>query len=121
MSPAPLPTVDASGTAASDAATGTRFVFIDTEATGLEHRRHELTEVAWIVRFEVGREEERRYFPVHTTDGADDDALELTHYDERIAPQDKTPAKVWLTELLDHAQGAVPSYEPPLQRQIMLI
>jgi DNA polymerase III epsilon subunit-like protein len=86
---------------------GTRFVFIDTEATGLDHRRHELTEVSWIVRFEDGREEERRYFPTHTTDGADDDALELTHYAERIAPQDKTPAKVWLTELLDHADGAV--------------
>jgi DNA polymerase III epsilon subunit-like protein len=86
---------------------GTRFVFIDTEATGLDHSRHELTEVAWIVRFEDGREEERRYFPQHTIDGADDDALELTHYEERIAPQEKTPAKVWLTELLDHAEGAV--------------
>ncbi|WP_052666662.1 3'-5' exonuclease [Nitriliruptor alkaliphilus] len=86
---------------------GTRFVFVDTEATGLDHRRHELTEVAWIVRFEDGREEERRYFPTHTTDGADDDALELTHYDERIAPQDKTPSKVWLTEFLEHADGAV--------------
>jgi DNA polymerase III epsilon subunit-like protein len=86
---------------------GTRFVFVDTEATGLDHARHELTEVSWIVRFEDGREEERRYFPTHTTDGADDDALELTHYDERIAPQDKTPAKVWLTEFLDHARGAV--------------
>jgi DNA polymerase III epsilon subunit-like protein len=86
---------------------GTRFVFVDTEATGLDHRRHELTEVAWIVRFEDGREEQRRYFPTHTTDGADDDALELTHYDERIAPQDKTPSKVWLTEFLEHADGAV--------------
>lgn len=86
---------------------GTRFVFVDTEATGLDHRRHELTEVSWIVRFEDGREEERRYFPTHTTDGADDDALELTHYDERIAPQAKTPSKVWLTEFLEHADGAV--------------
>jgi DNA polymerase III epsilon subunit-like protein len=91
----------------AEAPRGTRFVFIDTEATGLDHRRHELTEVSWIVRFEDGHEEERRYFPTHTTDGADEDALELTHYDERIAPQDKTPAKVWLTELLDHADGAV--------------
>jgi DNA polymerase III epsilon subunit-like protein len=98
---------DAEAPAAADAPRGTRFVFIDTEATGLDHRRHELTEVSWVVRFEDGREEERRYFPTHTTDGADDDALELTHYDERIAPQDKTPAKVWLTELLDHADGAV--------------
>lgn len=86
---------------------GTRFVFVDTEATGLDHQRHELTEVSWIVRFEDGREEERRYFPTHTTDGADDDALELTHYDERIAPQTKTPSKVWLAEFLEHADGAV--------------
>ncbi|MTV23985.1 3'-5' exonuclease [Nitriliruptoraceae bacterium ZYF776] len=85
----------------------TRFVFMDTEATGLDHTRHELTEVAWIVRFEDGREEERRYFPEHTTDGADADALELTRYTERIAPQDKTPARVWLTEFLEHADGAV--------------
>ncbi len=85
----------------------TRFVFVDTEATGLDHQRHELTEVAWIVRYEDGREVERRYFPEHTTDGADDKALELTHYDERIAPQDKTPAKVWLTRFLEDADGAV--------------
>lgn len=84
-----------------------RFVFMDTEATGLDHRRHELTEVAWIVRFEDGREEERRYFPEHTTDGADEDALILTHHAERIAPQPKTPAKVWLTEFLEHADGAI--------------
>jgi DNA polymerase III epsilon subunit-like protein len=99
--------VDAGARTADAAPQGTRFVFVDTEATGLDHARHELTEVAWIVRFEDGREEERRYFPQHTIDGADDDALELTHYEERIAPQDKTPAKVWLTEFLDHADGAV--------------
>jgi hypothetical protein len=87
------------------AARGTRFVFIDTEATGLDHRRHELTEVSWIVRFEDGREEERRYFPTHTTDGADDDALELTHYEDRIAPQEKTPASQWLTELPRGREG----------------
>lgn len=86
---------------------GTRFVFIDTEATGLDHARHELTEVAWIVRFEDGREEERCYIPQHTVDGADDAALELTRYEERIAPQATTPARVWLTELLEHADGAV--------------
>jgi DNA polymerase III epsilon subunit-like protein len=103
----PSPT-DASATSgAHDGRSGTRFVFIDTEATGLDHARHEVTEVAWIVRFEDGREEERRYFPQHTIDGADDDALELTHYEERIAPQEKTPAKVWLTEFLEHADGAV--------------
>ena len=85
----------------------TRFVFVDTEATGLDHQRHELTEVAWIVRFEDGRQEERRYFPQHTIDGADEQALEITHYDERIAPQDKSPAKEWLTQFLRDAEGAV--------------
>jgi DNA polymerase III epsilon subunit-like protein len=94
----------------------TRFVFIDTEATGLDHRRHELTEVAWIVRFEDGREEERQFFPEHTADGADADALELTHYEERISPQPKTPAKEWLTRFLEDAQdavlvGAVPDFD----------
>src|SRR6056297_2301509 len=87
--------------------TGTRFVFIDTEATGLDHRRHELTEVVWVVRFEDGREVERRFFPEHTTDGADADALELTHHAQRIAPQPKTPAREWLTTFLADADGAV--------------
>jgi len=85
----------------------TRFVFIDTEATGLDHTRHELTEVAWIVRFEDGREVERQYFPQHSIDGADERALELTHYHARIAPQEKTPAKVWLIQFLQDADGAV--------------
>jgi DNA polymerase III epsilon subunit-like protein len=94
----------------------TRFVFMDTEATGLDHQRHELTEVAWIVRFEDGREEERRFFPEHTTDGADADALELTRYQDRIAPQDRTPASEWLTLFLEDAQdavlvGAVPDFD----------
>ncbi|MBW3658985.1 MAG: hypothetical protein KY457_10130, partial [Actinobacteria bacterium] len=66
-----------------------------------------LTEVAWIVRFEDGREEERQYFPQHTTDGADEDALTLTHYAERIAPQPKTPMKEWLVQFLEDADGAV--------------
>ena len=35
-------------TTATSNDTGTRFVFIDTEATGLDHARHELTEVSWI-------------------------------------------------------------------------
>ncbi|MBS3942311.1 MAG: 3'-5' exonuclease [Actinobacteria bacterium] len=94
----------------------TRFVFVDTEATGLDHERHELTEVSWIVRFEDGREVERQYFPQHTIDGADADALTLTRYDDRIAPQDKTPASEWLTQFLEDAQdailvGAVPDFD----------
>jgi DNA polymerase III epsilon subunit-like protein len=94
----------------------TRFVFIDTEATGLDHQRHELTEVAWIVRFEDGRQLERQFFPQHTIDGADADALELTHYHARIAPQPKTPASEWLTLFLEDAKdavlvGAVPDFD----------
>lgn len=95
---------------------GTRFVFVDTEATGLDHTRHELTEVSWIVRFEDGSQAERQYFPEHTTDGAHPDALELTRYDQSIAPQPKTPAKVWLTQFLEDAKdavlvGAVPDFD----------
>ncbi|MEX0952498.1 MAG: 3'-5' exonuclease [Nitriliruptoraceae bacterium] len=94
----------------------TRFVFIDTEATGLDHRRHELTEVSWIVRFEDGREVERQYFPTHTIDGADAEALVLTHYDDRIASQTQTPASEWLPVLLEDARdavlvGAVPDFD----------
>lgn len=100
-SPAPAPQT------AAALPTPTRFVFLDTEATGLDHERHELTEVAWIVRFPDGREIERQYFPQHTTDGADEQALELTHYTERIAPQESTPASVWLTQFLEDADGAV--------------
>ncbi len=93
-----------------------RFVFIDTEATGLDHRRHELTEVAWIVRFEDGAEETRQYFPEHTLDGAEPAALELTHYHDRIGPRERTPATVWLRQLLadaagGHLVGAVPDFD----------
>ncbi len=87
--------------------TPTRFVFLDTEATGLDEVRHELTEIAWIVRFEDGREVERQYFPSHTLDAADESALELTSYHERIASQPRTPMAVWLTQFLDDARGAV--------------
>jgi DNA polymerase III epsilon subunit-like protein len=83
-----------------------RFVFMDTEATGLDHQRHELTEVAWIVRFEDGSEAERQFFPEHTTDGATPEALELTHYEERIAPQTRSPASEWLQQFLEDARGA---------------
>lgn len=83
-----------------------RFVFLDTEATGLDHTRHELTEVAWIVRFEDGSQVERQYFPEHTTDGATPEALEITHYAERIAPQTRSPASEWLAQFLEDAQGA---------------
>jgi DNA polymerase III epsilon subunit-like protein len=88
-------------------ARGTRFVFLDTEATGLDHSRHELTEVAWIVRDALGHQVERRYFPEHTLDAAEPIALEITHYHEWIAPQPRTPAAEWLTVFLEDARGAV--------------
>ena len=95
---------------------GTRFVFLDTETTGLDFARHQLTEVAWIVRFEDGREETRCVVPEHTLDGADETALELTHYHERIAPKPRSPASEWLVQFLDDAQravlvGAVPDFD----------
>ncbi len=97
-------------------ASGQRFVFVDTEATGLDLERQDLTEVSWVVRYEDGSEEERRYFPEHTLDGADEDALKLTAYWDKIAPQPRTPMKVWLTEFLQHAKdavlvGAVPDFD----------
>jgi DNA polymerase III alpha subunit (gram-positive type) len=107
---APPPVADSAppdATPDAPVANATRFVFVDTEATGLDHERHELTEVSWIARFEDGSEVERRYFPQHTTDGADADALELTHYEDRIAPQEKVPAAEWLTQFLADADGAI--------------
>lgn len=82
-------------------------MFVDTETTGLDFRRHQLTEVAWIVRHPDGREVQRQYFPDHTLDGADASALELTRYHEHIAPRPRTPASEWLTTFLDDARGAV--------------
>lgn len=85
---------------------GHRFVFVDTEATGLDHSRHELTEVAWIVRFEDGSEAERVYYPEHTLDGATEEALQLTHYHERIGPKPRSPMSEWLVQFLEDARGA---------------
>ena len=98
------------------AASGTRFVFVDTEATGLDHARHELTEVAWVVRFEDGRQEERVYYPEHTLDAAEPDALRMTRYHERIAPRETTPMAEWLGQFLADARdavlvGAVPDFD----------
>lgn len=95
---------------------GTRFVFLDCEATGLDVERQELTEIAWIVRFEDGQEVERQYFPRHTLDAADEAALELTDYERRIAPQPRTPLSEWLHQFLADAQdavivGAVPDFD----------
>lgn len=98
------------------AASGTRFVFVDTEATGLDHSRHELTEVSWVVRFEDGRQEERTYYPEHTLDAAEPDALRITQYHDRIANQTTTPMTEWLAQFLEDAKdavlvGAVPDFD----------
>jgi len=101
---------------ASTGRSGTRFVFLDTETTGLDFARHQLTEVAWIVRFEDGSELERCFIPEHTLDGADPMALEMTRYHERIAPQPRSPASEWLELFLTDATkavlvGAVPDFD----------
>ena len=101
------PAVAAVSPTGSTRRAGTRFVFIDTETTGLDFTRHQLTEVAWIVRFEDGTEAERQFFPDHTLDGADELALELTRYHQRIAPQPRSPAAEWLELFLTDAEGAV--------------
>ncbi|MFT5223563.1 MAG: DNA polymerase III alpha subunit (gram-positive type) [Glaciecola sp.] len=93
-----------------------RFVFIDTEATGLDLERQELTEVSWIVRHKNGGEIERCYFPEHTLDGADEEALRMTDYHAKIAPQPRTPMAQWLGQLLYDAKdavlvGAVPDFD----------
>ncbi len=101
------PTAGDGTTAEAPQSRPTRFVFLDTEATGLDLERHDLTEISWIVRFEDGREIERQYFPDHTLDAADEDALELTGYHERIADQPRTPMAEWLPTFLEDADGAI--------------
>jgi DNA polymerase III epsilon subunit-like protein len=84
-----------------------RLVFVDTEATGLDHRIHQLTEVAWIVREPDGTERVRRFVPEHTLDGAEPVALEISRYHERLADAPRTPDAEWLGVLLADAAGAV--------------
>jgi DNA polymerase III epsilon subunit-like protein len=84
-----------------------RLVFVDTEATGLDHRVHQLTEVAWIVREPDGTETTRRFVPEHTLDGAEPKALEITHYHALLADEPRTPDDEWLDVLLKDTDGAV--------------
>jgi len=84
-----------------------RLVFVDTEATGLDHRVHQLTEVAWIVRDPDGTETTRRFVPEHTLDGAEAKALEITRYHELLADAPRTPDPEWIEVLLSDAEGAV--------------
>jgi DNA polymerase III epsilon subunit-like protein len=84
-----------------------RLVFVDTEATGLDHRVHQLTEVAWILREPDGTEVTRRFVPEHTLDGAEAKALEITRYHELLADEPRTPDEEWVDVLLADAEGAV--------------
>ena len=84
-----------------------RLVFVDTEATGLDHRVHQLTEVAWILREPDGTEITRRFVPEHTLDGAEEKALEITNYHVLLADEPRTADAVWVDALLADAQGAV--------------
>jgi DNA polymerase III epsilon subunit-like protein len=88
-------------------ATAPVLVFVDTEATGLDHRVHQLTEVAWIVRRPDGSEDVRRFVPEHTLEGAEAKALEITRYHELLADEPRTPDAVWLDLLLEDARGGV--------------
>ncbi len=84
-----------------------RLVFVDTEATGLDHRVHQLTEVAWILREPDGTETTRRFVPEHTLDGAEQKALEITRYHELLADEPRTPDPEWVDVLLKDTEGAV--------------
>jgi DNA polymerase III epsilon subunit-like protein len=84
-----------------------RLVFVDTEATGLDHRVHQLTEVAWILREPDGSEVTRRFVPEHTLDGAEEKALEITRYHELLADEPRTPDAEWVDALLADTEGAV--------------
>jgi DNA polymerase III epsilon subunit-like protein len=84
-----------------------RLVFVDTEATGLDHRIHQLTEVAWILREPDGTEVTRRFVPEHTLDGAEAKALEITRYHELLAGEPRTPDAEWVEVLLADTEGAV--------------
>ena len=84
-----------------------RLVFVDTEATGLDHRVHQLTEVAWIVREPDGTETTRRFVPEHTLDGAEEKALEITRYHELLAEEPRTTDAEWVDVLLADTEGAV--------------
>lgn len=87
--------------------TAPRLLFVDTEATGLDHRVHQLTEVAWILREPDGTQVTRRYVPEHTLDGAEEKALEITRYHELLADAPRTCDAEWIDVLLSDATGAV--------------
>ena len=101
------PTPEGSQGSRTRDASAPRLVFVDTEATGLDHRVHQLTEVAWILREPDGREVTRRFVPEHTLDGAEAKALEITRYHELLADAPRTPDAEWVDVLLADADGAV--------------
>ena len=84
-----------------------RLVFVDTEATGLDHRVHQLTEVAWIVREPDGSQREHVVVPEHTLDHAEPIALEISRYHGRLSDAPRTPDAEWVGAFLADAAGAV--------------
>jgi DNA polymerase III alpha subunit (gram-positive type) len=84
-----------------------RLVFVDTEATGLDHRIHQLTEVAWVLREPDGTETVRRFVPEHTLEHAQEKALEITRYHELLADEPRTADAEWVEVLLADCEGAV--------------
>lgn len=63
-----------------------RHVVLDAETTGLD-LHHQICEVAW---FDLNTDEHGSFIPAHTLDGADETALRINRYADRIAgrPQD---------------------------------
>jgi DNA polymerase III epsilon subunit-like protein len=93
----------------------TRLAFIDTETTGLDPRRHQLFEIAMLIRDgrESTPEEYHWWLSVNLTD-ADSTALRLTRYYERqIKPTLSVEVAGSVAQLTAgaHLVGAVPSFD----------
>lgn len=84
----------------------TTLVFVDIETTGLDWRRHGITELGWIVRTPDGQETEKVRHPEVSLEGAEPIALELSRYWERIAPLPTTPLADVIREFIGDADGA---------------
>lgn len=85
---------------------GERMLFLDVETTGLDANLHQLVEVAWVLREPDGTEFEDEMVCEHTLDGADEDALAINGYHERIAPRPRTPNEVVAARLAEALEGA---------------
>lgn len=75
------------------------FAFIDTETTGLDEQEHQLVEVAVIIRHPGSLDVEHVFYPAHTLEGAEPEALEVNRYHERYANIEWQPANEVAAEL----------------------